>query len=146
MLGFVFSMREYILFLNGLTPLHGLLVYYAVLGGSLFVLSRMDLVVFGFKIRSLTQTLGLMLITFAFFVVVGWSSPYVQYVATGSTAGASVVFYQCEDGAVWYVWSTLLPTLDVEVLRILSFVLTPFLLVLAGGMLVAGRIRMGDAL
>jgi hypothetical protein len=142
-MGFLFSTHEMILFLNDLIPLQGLLVYYVIVYLALFILSRMDLVIFGFKIKTVMQTVGLTIITFAFFITVNWTSPYVQYVTTGSVQGASNIFYQSEDGAIWYLWSLLLPTVGVEVVRILTYVVSPFLLALLGGLLVSGRIRMG---
>jgi len=142
-LGFLFTMREMILFLNGLSPIEGLAVYYVIVYLALFILSRMDLVIFGFKIKNVTQTIGLTIITFAFFITVNWTSPYIQYVTTGSVQGASNIFYESEDGAMWYLWSLLLPTVGAEVIRILTYVVSPFLLALLGGLLVSGRIRMG---
>lgn len=108
-MGFLFTTHEMILFLNALNAIEGLAVYYVILYATLLVLSRMDLVIFGFKIKNVTQTIGLTIITFAFFITVNWTSPYVQYVSTGSLQGASNIFYQSEDGMTWYVWSTLLP-------------------------------------
>jgi hypothetical protein len=142
-MGFLFTTHEMILFLNGLNSIEGLAVYYAILYAILLVLSRMDLVIFGFKIKNITQTIGLTIITFAFFITVNWTSPYIQYVTTGSVQGASNIFYQSEDGTMWYLWSLLLPSVGVEVIRILTYVVSPFLLALLGGLLVSGRIRMG---
>jgi len=76
-LGFLFTMREIILFLNGLSAIEGLAVYYVIVYLALFILSRMDLVIFGFKIKSVAQTVGLTIITFAFFITVNWTSPYI---------------------------------------------------------------------
>jgi hypothetical protein len=141
--GYAFSSRTWLLYLSGINPLQGLIIYYVILYGCLYVLSRMDLVVFGFKIKDPLQTLGLMLITFAFFICVNWESPYVQLVTTGSLDGASPVFYQAEDGALWYAWSQALPQADIETLRILTFAVTPFVLTLVGGLLVSERVRLG---
>jgi len=142
-LGFAFSMREWILFLDSLSPLQGLIVYYIILYVSLYVLSRLDLVVFGFKIKDPLQTLGLLLITFAFFVTVDWESPYIQYVTGRSVENVSPVYFQSEDGAVWFLWQSVLPWLGVEQLRVLTYVVTPFILALIGGLLVSGKVRLG---
>ena len=141
-LGFVFSMRTWLLFLNGLSPFEGLLVYYVILYVSLFLLSKAGLVVFGLKIDDAVQTLGLLMVTFAFFIVVGFSSAYTQFVTMGNLNGASTVFLQCEDGSVWFVWSWLLPWADIFVLRILTYVMTPLALSLIGGILVSGKIKL----
>lgn len=141
-MGFMFSTRTWLLFLNGLSPFSGLVVYYVVLYASLAVLSKMGLVVFGFRIKDPMQTLGLMMITFSFFVVVNWSSQWVQYVTTGSYQGVSVVFLQSEDGAIWSLWSNLLPLAGDFTIRILSFVVSPFLLTVTGSYLVQRKVKL----
>jgi hypothetical protein len=140
-MGFFFTMREFVLFLNTLNPLEGLLVYYLILYVAIFALSRLDLVIFGLKIKSVLQTIGVTLVTFAFFITVDWTSPYIQYVSTGHLTGASNIFYQCEDGVMWYLWSFLFPG-NVEVLRICTYVVSPFLLSLLGGMLISRRVSL----
>lgn len=142
-IGFIFSSRSTIMFLNGLSPMQGLIVYYIILYVSLYMLSRLDLVVFGFKIKDPMQTIGLLMITFAFFICVNWENPYVQLVTKGNVENVSPVFFQAEDGAVWFVWQSVFPWLDIETLRLLTFVVTPFALALIGGFLVSEKIRLG---
>lgn len=132
-LGFVFSAREFLLFLDKQTPLAGLLIYYLVLGTTIYALSHFELVVLGAKIKNLEQVTGLVLITFAFFIVVGWSSGYVQLVTGHAVESVSNVFYQCEDGAVWDLWYNIVGIRDVETARLLAFAVTPFGLALLGG-------------
>jgi hypothetical protein len=140
-MGFILSSHQWILFLSGLTPLEGLIIYYIILYGALYVLSKMDLVVFGLKIDDPVKTFGLLLITFAFFVTVNWENPYVQLVTMGTTQGASPVFYGSEDGAVWFVVSQFVS--DVWLCRMITFVAVPFLLTILGGILVSGKIKIG---
>ena len=140
-MGFLFSSRSLLLYLNSLTPIEGLMLYYMILYGSLYLLSKMDLVVFGLKISDATQTLGLLLVTFAFFLVINCENAYVQYVTMGNFTGASNVFYASEDGCVFYLWQLLLPQAEVEVLRILTFVVTPFILSIIGGLLIERKIH-----
>jgi hypothetical protein len=135
-LGFVFSTREFILFLNVLDPIEGLIVYYLILYSMLTLLSYFGLVIFNIKIKNPIQTFGLLLITFAFFITVDWESPYIQLITKGNTENASVIFYQAEDGATWYFWNNIMGIKDIETLRLLTFVFTPFLLCLIGGYLV----------
>lgn len=142
-MGFIFSGRSFLLYMAGLNPLQGLIIYYIILWSCLYILSRLDLVVFGFKIKSVTQTVGLLLITFAFFTIVNWESPYVQMVTGYDVNGASPVFYEAEDGAVWYLWSQAFPWADIETIRILTFVFTPALLAVIGGLLVSEKVRIG---
>jgi hypothetical protein len=137
-MGFIFSSRGFILSLDKLSPLNGLIIYYIILYSSLYFLSRLGLTVFGIKIFAPAQMVGLLLITFAFFIVVDWESSYINIVTRGSAENISPVYFQSEDGSVWSLWSSV--TKDVEALRLLTYVVTPFLLALAGGLLVSGRI------
>jgi hypothetical protein len=141
-MGFVLSSREWILFLNSLDPVQGLFVYYVILYSSLTVLSYLGLVIFNIKIKNPIQTFGLILITFAFFITVDWESPYIQLITKGNVENASTIFYQSEDGATWYFWSNVVGVKNIETLRLLTFVLTPFLLCLIGSYLVT-QVEMG---
>jgi hypothetical protein len=144
-LGFALSSRQWLLFLDGLNPFQGLIVYYLILYFSLYILSRLELVVFGFKIKEPLQTLGLLLITFAFFICVDWESPYVQLATRGSleTVGnITPVLFQSEDGATWFLWQQAFPWLQIETLRVLTYVLTPFVLTLIGGLLVSEKVKL----
>jgi hypothetical protein len=133
-MGFVFSMRPWILFLDSLNPFTGLIVYYIILYITLYVLSKMGLVIWKIRIKTPLQVLGCLLITMAFFITVDWESPWIQYVTGRASADVSNVLYQSEDGAFWYLWSFL--TNNFEVLRILTYVITPFVLTLIGVILV----------
>ncbi|MEM3361407.1 MAG: hypothetical protein QXV85_09430 [Candidatus Bathyarchaeia archaeon] len=141
LMGFALTSRGWLLFLDGLNPLQGLVVYYLILYVSLYMLSRLDLVVFGFKIKDPLQTLGLLLITFAFFICVDWESPYVQLVTSRSVENVSPVLFQAEDGAMWFLWQNVLPAAGVETLRLLTYVATPFALALVGGLLVSEKVK-----
>jgi len=142
LMGFAFSSREWLLFLDGLNPFQGLIVYYVIIFTSIFILSRLDLVVLGFRIRGLAQTIGLTLITFAFFITVDWESPYIQIATGRQPVDMSPVYFQAEDGAVWYAWSQILPTAGPDVLRVLTYVVTPLILALVGGFLVSEKVRL----
>ncbi|MGA3110450.1 MAG: hypothetical protein ABSE15_00275 [Candidatus Bathyarchaeia archaeon] len=145
-LGFIFYTRTFLQMLNGLDAIEGLAVYYIVIWTSIFVLSRLDLVIFGVKIKSIQQTLGLLLITFSFFVVVDWSSPYVQWATTGHFTGASGIFYQDEDGFMWSVWSWIIPATSsaaIWVDRVLAFSVSPAILAIFGGILTSKKPRLG---
>lgn len=138
-MGFAFSTRTWLLFLNGLNPLNGLIVYYLVLYASLYGLSRLGLVLFGVKIDKPLQTLGLLCITFAFFITVDWTSQYGANI-TGHP-NISNIFLQDEDGVCFWAWNQIIP--DLYLCRIMAFTVTPFLLCLFGGALVSKKVRLG---
>lgn len=139
--GYLLTMREVIMRLNSLDPIAGVAVFYAILYITLAVLSHFGLVIWKFRIDTPMKTLGLLLITFAFFIIVNWESCYVNTVASGSCSGVSSVYFASEDGAVWYLWTHVAEIADVEIARILTFSVTPFVLAVVGGALVSGGIK-----
>lgn len=143
-MGFLFSSREWLMWLNTLTPISGLVVYYIVLFFSLLILSKAGLIINQVKISNPKQVFGLLMVTFAFFIVVGFSSAYTQWV-TNSNIDISPVFVQCEDGSVFYAWSQVIPPVaaNMEMLRILTYVVSPVLIGFIGVGLVKGRIEIG---
>jgi hypothetical protein len=123
-----------------------MIIYYIILYGSLALLGHFGLAIFNIKIKNTTQTFGLLMITFAFFVAVGLSSSYIQYATTGSVQGVSGIFLQCEDGAVVYLWSMLFPltsSFNATLVWLLSYGATPFILSVIGGWLAFDKPRFG---
>jgi len=129
-MGFAFSLRQFVQFLDTLNPFTGLIVYYVILYFSLYALSKLGLVIWKIRIKSPLQVLGALLITMAFFITVDWESPWIQYITGRAGSDVSNVLYQSEDGAFWYLWSFI--TSNPEILRILTYVITPCILTLAG--------------
>jgi hypothetical protein len=143
--GFFFSERGFLNWLNTLTPIEGLIFYYVVLFISILALSKLGLVVGDVKFNLSTQAIGAVLILFAFFVVVDWTSAYNQYALTGVMPSAnsfSTAYLQDEDGAAFYFWNVV-SGFNPEDSRLLTFVLTPFLLASVGAALVTKKIRLG---
>lgn len=141
LLGYVFSSRKFILFLNSLNPFQGLLFYYLQLFITLEVLQYFGLVIGGVKMQSLLQTLGELMIVFAFFIIVDQESGWVAQVvgdAEGKKKDYPVVYTQAEDGAVYYLWTTYV-TSDHETARLLTFVVTPVILAALGLYLTGGK-------
>jgi len=143
-IGLVFSSRQFILTLNRLNPVQGLLVYYTYLFLALEFLRWLGLVIGGVKMTSITQTLGELMIVFAFFIIVDFESEWVAHVvgeSEGKKKDYPVVYTQSEDGSVYYLWKTFV-TDNPDLLRIFTFVLTPAVLVGFGLYLTGnGKIR-----
>jgi hypothetical protein len=142
-IGYVFNSRIWILFLNGLTAFQGFLVYYAILYGGLFTLSRLKLIVFAPKVGSIQGTIGMVLMWFGFQATIGWTNAYIQYVTTGSFGGASIVYYQCEDGILWDLVSRTLGLGNIELDRMVALAVLPALIALVGLSLIHGKVRVG---
>ena len=144
LMGFFLTLKPFLLFLNSMSPLVGFAIYQVIMFGILWALSKGDLVIFNIRIKSISQTIGLWLITFAIFITFSWCSGYVQYVCTGSFQGAANIFYNSQDGVTWWLWTLLihpLNTFAIEVDYFLTYVFTPFALCLLGGYLARGRAR-----
>lgn len=140
-IGFLLSSRSYILFMNKLNPLNGLIVYYAQIFVTLEALQYFGLVVGGVRQNTLWHTLGEMMIIFAFFVIVDLESKWVQIVVgedTHQKQNCPGVYIQAEDGAVFYLWNELLG-FSTEASRWLTFVVTPAALAFTGMALTSGR-------
>jgi len=140
-MGFAFTTRPYILWLNSLSPFAGLLIYEIILYGALYTMSRMHLSLGHIEIKDWSQTIGLWLIQYAFFVTINLTSQYVQWVIDGSVTAPNI-FLQSEDGAAFWLFQQILPFASMDALRILTYVITPFILVMIGGYLVRGKIHL----
>ena len=139
-IGYLFSARQLILFLNQLNPFQGLFFYYLQLFVTLEILQYFGLVIGGIKMQSISQTIGELMIIFAFFILVAQESAWVAYVVgedEGKKKDYPVVYTQSEDGAVYYLWSTYV-TSNPDTARLLTFVLTPVVLVALGLYLTGG--------
>lgn len=79
------------------------------------------------------HTIGSLLILFSFFLILNWESEYIYY-TTGTDARSNITV-QSEDGAVYYIWRKLTNN-NLELSRWLTFVVTPFVLVSVGVLLI----------
>lgn len=148
LIGYVLSSRRYILLLNSLNPFQGLLVYYLQIFVVLEILQYFGLVIGGVKQQTLKQTLGELMIIFAFFIIVDMESEWIQVVVGDDTKqkqNCPKVYLQAEDGAAYYLWKTYV-TDDHEKLRVLTFVLTPIVLASIGLFLTGGKVVQRDLL
>lgn len=140
--GYIFSSRKFILFLNNLNPIAGLAFYYFQLFVVLEILQYFGLVIGGVKMTDLSQTIGQLLIIFAFFIIVDNESEWVQIVVgekTKEKQNCPKLYIQSEDGAVFYFWKTFI-TQNEEILRLLTFVVTPAILATIGLYLTGGKV------
>jgi hypothetical protein len=145
-IGFLLSTRLFVNWLGTLNPLQGLVIYYIILYIALYVLSRLGLTVFGLRIEKPLQIFGLGLITFAFFIIVNWESAYVNIVNIGNADSVSQAYFASEDGAIWFLWYDVIGIKNVDISQILTFVVTPFLMALLGGLLLEQKVSLtGDS-
>jgi hypothetical protein len=138
-LGFIFSMRAWIMFLDKQTVLVGFLIYYGILYITLLILSKLGFVMLGKKVGNWKQSMGILLIMFSFFIIFNWESPYVNLVAKGNIDNVSPIYFQAEDGITWSFYQDTLGVKDIETNRLLTFVLTPTITGLLGGYLLMNK-------
>ena len=136
-IGFLLTTRLFLNLLEGLNVFLGFLVYYVIIFLTIFVLSKLDLVIFGFKIENMAQKMGLLLITFSFFILVNWTNPYVNIVTHDTAENVSNIYFMSEDGITWAFWDLMFN--NSQVIRVLTFIVTPFFLTLLGGLLVTEK-------
>ena len=137
-MGYIFSTKSWLLFLDKLNPISGLLVYYMIMTLAILILEYFGLIIGGIKFDSFSHTIGTILIIFSFFLIICFESLYVSIVTNKNIDNVSNVYLQSEDGATWYSWSLLFT--DISTLRLLTYVLTPFLLTLIGQFLISSKI------
>lgn len=135
----MFSTKYWLTFMDKLTPTTGLLVYYVILTCCVLILEYFGLIISGIKYITSLQTVGTMLIIYSFFIVVSWTSCYVNVVIKGDCKEVSNVYLQSEDGSVYYFWSQFFE--DVETRRILTYVVTPFILTFIGQLLITNKVQ-----
>jgi len=133
LIGFLFSSKAWLMFISKLNPIVGLIIYYILLIVVIILLERFGLIVSGIKLDTISHTIGVVLIVFAFFITMDWQSCYVRAI-TGNPCKEDTIYIYTEDGLVYYIWSRIFTNL--QVLRILTYVVTPVVLSLIGTLLI----------
>jgi uncharacterized membrane protein len=124
-LGFVFTSRPWLQWLNTLGPEVGLLVKHVVILFSIFLVGLVDPHI---KFVQHRQVFGALLVYVSFVMIFNYQSGWIQ------DANAENVENQTIDGAVYHRARESFK-LSPEVSRIVTFVIVPFLLVLTGSKL-----------
>jgi hypothetical protein len=142
LMGFIFSSKQWLMFLFGKTPLVGLGIYYALIFGIFFTMSKFGLVIFNINMRKPLQLLGLTLITFSIFTTINFESRYVDIVTSGNeNAIVNSIYLQAEDGATFYLWNEIMG-FGIEASRWLTFIITPFILTITGSLLASEKVKL----
>lgn len=138
-IGFLYTTRRFVGFMNQRSPLTGLLIYYGAVTLTVVLLQCSGLVVNGKSMDGPLTTVGIVLIAFSFFIIFNQTSCYVNEVTTGGCDPNKVtpILFQSEDGAVYYLWSKAFPgEKHLHTRRVLTYVVTPLLLTLLGVLLI----------
>lgn len=155
-LGFIFSSRSIILGMNNLNPFQGLLVYYAIIFVTLEIMQYFGLIIGGIRVSSSWQTLGELMIIFAYFIIFNMESAWIQDVVDearpehekkkkekdtslgNQTLDCPNIYLQAEDGATFYLIGQFVK--NKETTRYITFVIIPALLAFIGIYLTRGKI------
>jgi len=137
-LGF-FTSRPFLLqWLNTQNPILAFLLWYVLLFsfvqlGSLLIFHRLDY-------TTLRLGIGILVIAFAGGIVLYWpASTYSLNVVGATQAGTPSFLIASEDQLVYSFWQFFLPFASNDALGILTYAITPALLVLIAGLFVAPR-------
>ena len=135
-LGFIFTMRTWILWLDKLNPLQGLVIYYIIVTITIVILQKIGLIVGGIEFQEWNHTIGILLLYFSWHIIFNDTSCYINMVTKGQCdqKKISTVFLNSEDGSTYYLWSKI--TTNIEYLRLLTYVITPFILTFIGVLLI----------
>lgn len=131
LIGLVFTSRSWLNFLNKLSPEVGLFLKSAAVLAVIYAMHFID----GTITTPHTQTLGVFLIYTAFLIVFNYQSGWIE------ESGSANVEDQAVDGAVYHRARETL-NLGPELSRLVTFVLVPFVLVLAGSRLMKNGQKM----
>ena len=125
-LGLLFTSRPWLQWLHTLSPEAGLFIKHSVILLAIYTLARIDPTI---KFVHHSQALGVLLVYVSFVMIFNYQSDWIQ------DAKSANVGDQTLDGAVYHRARNVLK-LEPEPARIMTFVVVPFLLVLAGSRLV----------
>ena len=143
LLGFIFSSRSWIKTIDKLTPIRGLLIYYIIIYITVYVMAHLGLIIGHSKITNYVHTLGVVMILFSYFIIFNWESEYINIVTKGKfdDKSTSKIYLQSEDGATFDFFYNI--TKNVELSRILTFIVTPIVLTFIGSILIEKKIKLG---
>jgi hypothetical protein len=137
-IGYLVTTKYFLTFLNGLDPVRGLTVYYLIVSCAIILLEYIGLIIADVHFNSFYHFLGTLLLNFSFFTIVIWSNCYVAEITKGicTTAPGNIsnIYLNTESGASYYLWSKI--TDDIRTRRILTFIITPFVLSILGLILI----------
>lgn len=133
-IGYFVSTKIFVRLLSNVTPIEGLAIYYIAVMSSILALEYLGLVIAGIRFKSFKQFLGTLLLNFAIFIVIIWENCYTAERIKGRCTGFNSIYLNTESGATYYFWSKFIK--DQRTKRILTFMVTPFVLSLMGLILI----------
>ena len=153
MIGALAASRSFIVFMNKLNPLQGLVIWYSLLAIALFIiLHGRSITVAGLGTRSLgfTEILATLMIVWAFQIVLGVESPWAAQASNLDPSQVPAVLYQSEDGVTYTLLYNLFWSLSPcfpnplwktypDFIAFTTYVLAPIILVLLASLILTAK-------
>ena len=138
--GFVWSIPEFIQYIQTVGNVTGLIIRYVALFGFAFlILNGKSMNINRFKIKrfGLRETTGLIMIYYAFAVAWNWINSCWSDIVIKGVCNMPQMVMVSEDGVLWTLLEPVVPS--APMLRLVVYVVMPFLLTLGGAILVTRR-------
>ena len=153
MIGALAASRSFIVFMNKLNPLQGLVIWYSLLAIALFIiLHGRSITVAGLGTRSLgfVEIIATLMIVWAFQIVLGVESPWAAQASNLDPNQVPQVLYQSEDGVTYVLLYNLLWSLSPyfpnivwktypDFIAFMTYVITPIILVLLASLILTTK-------
>lgn len=139
-IGFFYTTSYWVIFLNKLTPPTGYFLNLIMFYGFILLFSWLGLTFLGFKLDKWYNVFGLFFVTYAIMIITNLNSPYFNMIINNTVDNISNIYFQSADGAVWFFWDKIFD--NIQILRFLTYVITPMILTLFGALLIKKEIKM----
>ena len=153
MMGILAASRSFIIFMNKLNPLQGLVIWYSLLATALFIiLHGRRIAVAGLGTRSLgfAEIIATLMIIWAFQIVLGVESPWAAQASNMDPSQVPAILYQSEDGVTYTLLYNLFWSLSPyfpnplwktypDFIAFTTYVLAPIILVLLASLILTAK-------
>ena len=128
LIGYFFTSKLWLFFINSFNPTIGLIIYYIIITFVVKILECYHLIISSKQIVYNSQTIGIILIFYAYWILLSWQSCYLTEIQgkTCESQNLSNIYLQSEDGALYYFFNHF--TNNMEISRWLTYVVTPMIL------------------
>lgn len=138
--GLIISTRFWITFVNKIPSYYALLIRYAIILVLLLIFRKIGIKIGNIEFDTIGHIIGSILIIFSFFIIFDLSSCYHNELLNGECTSVPELYLASEDGIVYNFWKNY--TRNINHLRILTYMITPFLLTLIGIFLIPKKISL----
>ena len=153
LMGFLVAYKNFIVFMNKLNPLQGLVIWYGLLAMALLIIFHGRTVAIagvGSRSLGLLEVAAILMVVWAFQIVLGVESPWAAYASGKNPEQVPNVIYQSEDGVTYTFLYNLFWSLSPyfpnqlwktypEFIAFLTYVIAPIILVGLASLLLSAK-------